>query len=243
MIAIEKITTPIGVTALILSLVFFVIFKRGAPAWWYVGAFVLASITLAVMIMLARDYNGTISEKQGMAIGKNKCESLLGKYKLHSPYIYIENKGVIKGTAIEASWDTDTKCTKNEDNTYTLNGEDKSVHLIEVFFDGVYHEVATVVSPYKSKIIINSDGILKKRVITDPTEITPDMVRINKSKFNKSMDIFINSKIKEYIDIIENKHKNINTCFPLSYEDRTNGQTFVVLICQDYVRTLVKKDN
>jgi hypothetical protein len=239
MIPIEKISTPIGIIALILLLVFTVLFRSGSPAWWRVCTFVLASISLVVMFIIT--YNNKNTDVNKNTDGKSTCESLKGNYKFHSRYVYIEKKDDIKGTAIDANWIA-TTCKKNEDNTYSLNGEDKSTHLVEVFMNGVYQEVATVVSPYKSTIIIGSDGVLQRRIITSPSEITPDMVRRNKDKFNVNTEKLITVKINDYIGIIEDKHNKVNTCFPVLYEDKPNKKTFIVLICQDYVRTLVKQD-
>ncbi len=171
---------------------------------------------------------------------KLTCESLKGNYKFHSSYVYIVNDD-IRGTAIDAEWNA-TTCTKNEDNTYSLKGNDMSKHLVEVFMDGVYKSFAIVDSPYQSTITIGSDGKLLKRVINNLNDL-PIHHRTNVDKFDANTNILLGEKVNNYIKLLNKKHKDIDTCFPASYKDKSNNKTFIVSICPDYVRTLVKQDN
>jgi hypothetical protein len=236
----EKITTPLGLIAFILFCVFGVLLKKGAPAWWIYGTFILASISLVVALILAykfTDTNKTLTSNT--TDGKLKCESLIGSYGFHSPYIYIKRDDM-KGTAIDASWIA-TTCKKNDDDTYSLEGDDTSKHLVEVMIEGAYREVATVETKYKSTITIDKDGVLTKRIINNPRETLPASARLDNNKFKK-YDKFINSKVEEYKKLVGDKHKNTTSafCYPVSYKDIYTGRTFIVAICSDYIRTLVK---
>ena len=225
---------PLGLVGISLALVFSIFSRRSRlPNWWPHAAY-----GLAVAVLVGGFFFAYLAVKSSTTVSQVKCNALAGDYKLYMDYLYIQEDD-IRATAKNGSWKASI-CEKFNDNgEFVLKGEDSTEQQVEIKINQIYQPIAIVETKYQSIITIDNNGSLLKRTITNPTKISPRIIRIDGGKFLKHEN-FIRDKLLEYEALIEKKHSDPKTTFCYPALAKAEGRTFIAAICADYARILVK---
>lgn len=177
---------------------------------------------------------------------KQICESLEGQYKLleEYQYVYIDQSG-IKATSVDGSWE-EVRCKhKGKEGLYVLEGKDKTKHLIQININGEYKHVADGINESDSEIAVSEDGGLANRRIFYQFGKEPVVIERNlNEQFWKEYGSDIRNKLKEYVAIIEEKHRRVHgqvLCIPTRGEK--DNMDYIASLCtgeHSYVRVMMK---
>lgn len=174
-------------------------------------------------------------------IAEEKCESLLGKYKLYQNYEFINESG-IRATTRTGTWVANS-CENREDGAYVLKGDDSSTHHIEVIVNNEFEHIATTTTKYNSEVVIGKSGqLLNRTVHYDGDKPNPKMDAMDLERRGlQRYEVFIRSKLSEYVELRDQRHEFLKTKACLPALSNNNGFALLAFVCHDYTRVMKKQ--
>ena len=217
--------------------------QKDAVKYWL--KFILpitAIITFAGIVMATLIYPPAKLPSNTPVISKATCESLLGNYQLLGSYVYLEEHD-IRATSVDGSWKAHSCKSAGKEGSYVLEGEDTTVHRIEIKIQNTYEHVANAINKGSSKITIGKDGRLADRRLLFPVDGKPETTgRELNGKIWRDNTNYIRIKLEEYADLIREKHRLAQRTMRCTSTlgKNENGQDVIASICPGYIRVMEK---
>lgn len=203
---------------------------------------ITAIITFAGIVMAALIYPPAKLPSNTPVISKATCESLLGNYQLLGSYVYLEEHD-IRATSVDGSWKAHSCKSAGKEGSYVLEGDDTTVHRIEIKIQNTYEHVANAINKGSSKITIGKDGRLADRRLLFPVDGKPETTgRELNGKIWRDNTNYIRIKLEEYADLIREKHRIAQRTMRCTSTlgKNENGQDVIASICPGYIRVMEK---